>query len=83
MLLVALGTRMMRKRKRKKRNRKRIQSKTPREFDPMVGFDDSTALQDLMDNYNLDNKKASKDGHIIKSFICKFSKRKKGFACPV
>ena len=53
------------------------------EFDSMVEFNDSAALQDLMDNYNQDNKKANKDGHIIRSFICKFSKRKKGFACPV
>ena len=53
------------------------------EFDSMVEFDDSAALQDLMDNYNMDNKKVNKEGHIIRSFVCKFSKRKKGFTCPV
>ena len=53
------------------------------EFDSMVEFDDNAALRDLMDNYNMDNKKFNKDGHIIRSFVSNFSKRKKGFACPV
>ena len=49
----------------------------------MDEFDDSPALQDLQDNYNMDNKMTSKDGNIFRTFVCKFSKKKKGFNCPV
>ena len=31
----------------------------------------------------MDNKKVNKQGNVIRSFVCKFSKRKKGFNCPV
>ena len=52
------------------------------EFDSMVEFDDSAVLRNLMDNYNVDNKTVNKQGHVIRTFVCKFSKKKKGFACP-
>ena len=52
------------------------------EFDSMVDFDESPALKDLLDNYNLDNKKVNKAGDVIRTFVCKFSKKKRGFACP-
>ena len=53
------------------------------EFESMVEFDDSAALQDLMDNYNMNSKKVNKYDHIKRTFFCKFSKKKKGFDCPV
>ena len=53
------------------------------EFESMVEFDDSAALQDLMDNYNMNSKKVNKDDHIIRTFFSKFSKKKKGFDCPL
>ena len=53
------------------------------EFDYLAEFDDSPVLQDLLDNFNMDNKMTTKDGDIVRSFVCKFSKKKKGFNCPV
>ena len=53
------------------------------EFNSVEEFDDSPALQDLQDNYEMDNKMTSKDGNIVRTFVCKFSKKKKGFNCPV
>ena len=53
------------------------------EFTSMVEFDESPALQDLQENYNMNAKKTNKEGHITRNFVCKFSKKKKGFACPV
>ena len=44
---------------------------------------ESPTIQDLVDNYNMDLKKTSKGGDITRIFVCKFSKKKKGFACPV
>ena len=53
------------------------------EFDSLAEFDESAVLQDLLDNYNTDNKTENKEGQIIRTFVCKFSKKKKGFNCPV
>jgi hypothetical protein len=53
------------------------------EFDSLAEFDDSPVLQDLLDNFNMDNKMTTKNGDIVRSFVCKFSKKKKGFNCPV
>ena len=36
-----------------------------------------------MDNYNTDSKKETKNGDIVRTWVCKFSKKKKGFSCPV
>ena len=52
-------------------------------FDSAVTFMDSIQYKDLMDNYNTDSKKETKNGDIVRTWVCKFSKKKKGFSCPV
>ena len=52
-------------------------------FDSAVIFMDSMQCKDLMDNYNTDSKKETKNGDIVRTWVCKFSKKKKGFSCPV
>ena len=49
----------------------------------MVDFMDSPQYQDLMDNFNMDSKKINKNGDTTRNWVCKFSKKKKGFNCPV
>ena len=53
------------------------------EFGSKKEYLESPTLQDLVDNYNMDSKKQKKDGDITRVFVCKFSKKKKGFDCPV
>ena len=53
------------------------------EFNSLAEFDDSAVLQDLLDNYNMDHKMVTKDGDIVRFFLCKFSKKKRGFNCTV
>ena len=53
------------------------------EFPSSVVFMDSPQYQDLMDNFNTDSKKTNKQEDIIHTWVCKFSKKKKGFACQV
>ena len=53
------------------------------EFTSMVDFMDSPQYQDLMDNFNMDSKKINKKGDTTRNWVCKFSKKKKGFNCPV
>ena len=53
------------------------------EFPSSVVFMDSPQYQDLMDNFNTDSKKTNKQEDIIRTWVCKFSKKKKGFACQV
>ena len=53
------------------------------EFTSKKEYLESPALQDLVDNYNMHSKKINKDGDITRVFLCRFSKKKKGFACPV
>ena len=52
-------------------------------FDSAVLFLDSRQYKDLNDNYNIESKKVNKAGDIIRTWVCKFSKKKKGFNCQV
>ena len=46
-------------------------------FDSAVIFMDSMQCKDLMDNYNTDSKKETKNGDIVRTWVCKFSKQKR------
>ena len=52
-------------------------------FTSSVQFMESPTYKDLMDNYNTDNKKVNKAGDVVRTWVCKFSKKKKGFDCPI
>ena len=53
------------------------------EFPNLLVFMDSPQYKDLMDNFNTDSKKINKKEDIIRSWVCKFNKKKKGFKCQV
>ena len=46
-------------------------------------FDSFVQFMDLTDNCNTENKKINKAGDIIRTWVCKFSKNKKGFDYPI
>ena len=53
------------------------------EFESPTKFYDSPTHRDLKDNFNTDSTKHNKSRDIVRTWSCKFGKKKRGFDCPV